>query len=467
MFKISLLLKKAISTKELFRAFLKSPARITIIGFACLITIGTLLLMLPQSSSARSIDIIDALFTSTSAVCVTGLTVVDTAADFTPFGQFIILFLIQFGGLGIMTMSTYFIMAIGTRPSFTSITAIQDSFSYSIGRSPVSILRDIALFTFVIEFAGVIILFFVFSTGHTFSRSLYLSIFHAISAFCNAGFSLFSDSFSAYINHWMLNATICVLIIFGGIGFPVLSEIKHHIASKRLSWARLSLHSKLVLSSTAILLFVSTLLILIMELQNTLSTLPIGNRIITAFFQAVNTRTSGFNTLPIGNMANETLFVLIIFMFIGASPGSCGGGIKTTTISSLFILGISRFRGQNRPSLFGRSISEKSIGKAVSVLLISALIVCIGLMILLTTELGDTPHPLSRGHFLDLFFEVVSAFGTVGLSTGLTSSLTNIGKLVITFTMFVGRLGPLVIAMAVSRPIVSKYHFAEENIIIG
>lgn len=464
---MKLLQKKSFSIKELFRTFLKSPARATIISFAILICIGTLLLLLPQSTRISSIGFSNALFTSTSAVCVTGLTVVDTATDFTPFGQLIILLLIQAGGLGIMTMSTFFIMIIGTRPSFTSVTAIHDSFSHTKNRSPGSILRDIILFTFFIEGLGFISLFFCFYADNGPIHAFYLSVFHSISAFCNAGFSLFSDSFSGYANNLPLNSIVCLLVITGGIGFPVLSEIKWHIASKRLSWSRLSLHSKLVLSSTAILLFVSTLLILVMEWQNTLAPLKAANRFIAAFFHAVNSRTAGFNTLSIGNMANETLFILILFMFIGASPGSCGGGIKTTTISSLFILGISRFRGQDRPSLFGRSISEKSIGRAVSVLLTSALIICIGLMILLATELGDTPHPLSRGHFLDLLFEVISAFGTVGLSTGLTSSLTNIGKLIITFTMFIGRLGPLVIAMAVSRPIIAKYHFAEENIIIG
>ncbi|MCJ7773541.1 MAG: ATPase, partial [Desulfobacterales bacterium] len=323
------------------------------------------------------------------------------------------------------------------------------------------------LFTFFLEALGAVILFLCFSSRNEPLTALYFSIFHSISAFCNAGFSLFSDSFAGYISNWPLNLTICFLIIAGGIGFPVLSEIRQRFSLKHPTWSRLSLHSKIVLSTTTALLLIGTLLILIMEWNNTLSPLNVFNRILAAFFHSVNARTSGFNTLPIGNMANQTLFVLISLMFIGASPGSCGGGIKTTTLTSLFILGMSRFRGQERPSLFGRTLSEISIGKAVSIFLISALIVCIGIMILLATELGDTPHPLSRGHYLELFFEVVSAFGTVGLSTGITSSLTTVGKLVITLTMFIGRLGPLVIAMAVSRSVIARYHFAEENIIIG
>jgi trk system potassium uptake protein TrkH len=204
-----------------------------------------------------------------------------------------------------------------------------------------------------------------------------------------------------------------------------------------------------------------------MEWHNTLSPLSVPDRILSGFFQAVNARTSGFNTLPLGSMANETLFILILLMFIGASPGSCGGGIKTTTFSTLVAFGISRFRGHERPQLFNRSISERSIQKAVSVVLISTLVVCVGIMILLETELGGIPHPQSRGKFLELFFEVVSAFGTVGLSTGITDRLSTIGKIIITGIMFIGRLGPLLVAVAVSRPIKARYFYAEENIMIG
>jgi trk system potassium uptake protein TrkH len=255
--------------------------------------------------------------------------------------------------------------------------------------------------------------------------------------------------------------------VSGGIGFPVLSELKQRLSFKRRTWSRLSLHSKLVLSTTAFLLFTSTIMILFMEWHNTLAQLAVPTRFLSSFFQAVNARTSGFNSLPVGNMANATLFILILFMFVGASPGSCGGGIKTTTFATLAVLGISRFQGHERPHLFGRSISEKSIGKAVSVVLISTIVVCIGIMILLMAELGDVSHPQSRGKFLELLFEVVSAFGTVGLSTGITNSLSTTGKIIITCMMFVGRLGPLLVAIAVSRPITSRYFHAEENIIIG
>jgi trk system potassium uptake protein TrkH len=298
-------------------------------------------------------------------------------------------------------------------------------------------------------------------------EALYISVFHSISSFCNAGFSLFSENFVAYQGDWFLNIVMCLLIVCGGIGFLVLSEVKRQFPFKRRSWSRLSLHSKLVLSTTAILLLFSSFLIITMEWHNTLAPLSLPDRFLAGFFQSVSARTAGFNTLSIGNMANETLFVLILLMFIGASPGSCGGGVKTTTFASLVMLGLSRLRGRERLQLFHRSISNESIGKAISIVMVSMVVVIIATMALLLTELGEIPHPFSRGKFLELFFEVISAFGTVGLSTGATGGLTIMGKVVLTFVMFVGRLGPLVIAMAVSRRGAPRYYYAEETIMIG
>ncbi len=423
--------------------------------------------MLPQASTIGRLGFVDALFTSTSAVCVTGLTVVDTGTTFSPFGQFILMVLIQTGGLGIMTVSTLFLMISGRRLSFIGQNVIQNTFAYTGDRSLPAILKDVAFFTFALEGLGIVLLFFCFYPDNEAPRALYLSIFHSISAFCNSGFSLFPDSFTGYRDNWVLNLTICFLVLTGGIGFLVLSELKQRLSFKRRFRSRLSLHSKLVLLTTLCLLIAGTVIILFMEGHNTLVQFSAPHRVLSSFFQAVNARTSGFNTLPLGNMANETLFILILLMFIGASPGSCGGGIKTTTFATLILLSISRFRGQKRPQIFNRSISEKSIGKAVSVLLISAVVVCIGIMILLMTEQGEISYAQSRGKFLELFFEVVSAFGTVGLSTGITANLSIMGKMIITCIMFIGRLGPLLVAIAVSRPITSDYFYAEENIMIG
>jgi len=449
------------------KSIVRSPARIVIIGFALLIFIGTILLMLPVSSMHERIGFVNALFTSTSAVCVTGLVVVDTGSAFSIFGQVVILVLIQAGGLGIMTLSTLFLMLAGRRPGLTGQIVVQDTFTHSRDRRIAGILRDVVLFTCAIEGLGMVLLFFCFLPGNNVQNSLYLSIFHSISAFCNAGFSLFSDSFVSYRGNWVLNLVVCFLIVAGGLGFLVLFELKQKFSFRHSALSRLSLHSKLVLSTTAVLILAGTLLILGMEWKNTLEPLSIPNRFMGALFQSITARTAGFNTVSIGNMANETLFFIMLLMFIGASPGSCGGGVKTTSFATLVMLGISRFRGQDRPQLFKRSISAGSIGKAVSVIMLSAMVICIGIMLLLMTELGNVGHPESRGKFLELLFEVVSAFGTVGLSTGITAGLSAIGKIIVSGIMFVGRLGPLVVGVALSRDTISRYYYAEENIMVG
>ena len=452
---------------DLSKHLLKSPAYVSILGFAFLIAAGSLLLVLPQASRAPGIGWVNALFTATSAACVTGLVVVDTGAAFTHFGQGVILVLMQFGGLGIMTMSTLFLLIAGKRPSLAGRIAIQDTLTYGGERSLYSLLRDVALFTFTLEALGAALIFIRFYLDYDVTQALYLAVFHSVSAFCNAGFSLFSDSFAAYQGDWLFNLVICFLIVTGGIGFLVLSELKNRLPFKRQTWSRLSLHSKLVLSTTAILLISSSLLIVSMEWHNTLAHLNLPDRCLAGFFQAVSARTAGFNSISIENMANETLFFLILLMFIGASPGSCGGGIKTSTFATLFVLGISRLRGQERPQLFRRSISAISVGKAVSIVMISTVVVLTATMLILMTELGEVAHPLSRGKFLELLFEMVSAFGTVGLSTGVTAGLSVAGKIILSFVMFAGRLGPLVIAIAVSRRHVARYHYADEPIMVG
>jgi len=449
------------------KSIVRSPARTTIIGFALLILMGTILLMLPAATTGKALGFVNALFTSTSAVCVTGLTVVDTGTAFSPFGQSVLLILIQTGGLGIMTLSTLFLMLARRRPGFTGQVMVQDTFTHSRERNISSILKDVVLFTCVIEGVGILLMFFCFLPGHGAQEALFLSIFHSISAFCNAGFSVFSDSFVGYRGNWALNLTVCFLIVSGGLGFLVMSEIRRKITFKRRALSRLSLHSKLVLSTTAILIVSGMLLIGVMEWHNTLAPLSLHDRFLSAFFQSVTARTAGFNTLSIGNMANETLFFLMLLMFIGASPGSCGGGIKTTTLATLVLLGISRLRGQERPQLFKRTISNVSVGKAISVAILSMFVVCGGVMLLLMTEIGDVPHSLSRGKFLELLFETVSAFGTVGLSTGTTPGLSGMGKIILSGIMFVGRLGPLVVGVAVSRDSISRYYYAEETIMVG
>jgi trk system potassium uptake protein TrkH len=449
------------------RSLLQSPTRVPILGFAGMICIGTLLLMLPEASRDKSLGFVNALFTSTSATCVTGLVVVDTGQTLTLFGQLVILTLIQVGGLGIMTISTFFLLIAGKRPSLVGRIVIKDTLTYGEDRDLLSIIQDVLKYTFVIEGLGAALLFLLFLPGKRVDEALYLSIFHSVSAFCNAGFSLFPDSFMSYQGDWSTNIIISFLIVSGGIGFLVISELKKRLSFNLRTLSCLSLHSKLVISVTVILLLFSGLFITLFEWKNILISLSLPKRCLAGFFQAVSARTAGFNTLSVGDMANETLFLLILLMFIGASPGSCGGGIKTTTLACLGILGLSRIRGKMRPQIFKRTISYESVGKAISVVLISSIIIITATLLLLMSELGEVPHPMSRGKFLELLFEVVSAFGTVGLSTGVTAALSISGKLIITFVMFIGRLGPLAIAMAVSRRETSRYFYAEEDIMIG
>jgi trk system potassium uptake protein TrkH len=423
--------------------------------------------MLPAASTVGHLRFVDALFTAVSASCVTGLVVVDTGSALSTFGQLIILGLIQVGGLGIMTISTLFLLLVGMRPSLAGRMLVLDTFTGSGERGVRNIIRDVVQFALVIEGIGALVIFFRFLPALAVGEAAYFSVFHAVSAFCNAGFSLFTDSLFAYRDDWVFNLVICFLIVCGGIGFLVLSELKRNFSFNRRSWSRLSLHSKLVLSVTGILLIIGSISIIFMEWHNTLAPLSLPGRFLAGFFQAVSARTAGFNTLPIGEMANETLFMLIVLMIVGASPGSCGGGIKTSTCASLVVLGLSRLRGQKRPQIFHRTISAASIGKAMSVVLISTLVIVLATMVVLMLELGETPHPMSRGKFLEILFEVVSAFGTVGFSAGVTAGLSTAGKLTLSIVMFVGRLGPLVIATAVSRETDPRYYYAEEEIMSG
>lgn len=392
----------------------------------------------------------------------------DIGQQLTVFGQLVILVLIQVGGLGIMTLSTLLLMMLKGRPTLSGRAIIRETYTYREGKQKVSsVLKSIFLVTLTIEAVGAAILYCRMVPDAGWRHAVYPAVFHAVSAFCNAGFSLFSNSFIDYRGDWIVNGTLSILIILGGIGFVVIAELIHRFRARKKQFMQWSLHSRLALSTSAILIAVGTLSILIMEWQNTLSPLSIPGKFLAAMFQSITARTAGFNTVDIGNMASETLFLMAILMFIGACPGSCGGGVKTTTIAGLFIMGISRFKGQRRPQVFRRTLTSASISKATSLVMISMLVITIAVMALMMSELGDVPHPQTRGRFLELAFEAVSAFGTVGLSTGVTTSLSDVGRIILVLLMFTGRLGPLVLAVAVSRERVSRFEYAEENIMIG
>ncbi|MCB2147827.1 MAG: potassium transporter [Deltaproteobacteria bacterium] len=447
---------------------LRSPARVAILGFAVLITVGTALLMLPASSAGSPVGLVDALFMSTSASCVTGLSVMDIGRQLTLFGQLVILLLIQVGGLGILTVSTLLLMMMKGRPTLSGQAIIKDTFTYGEGKQTVtSVLRAIFITAFTIEAAGALCLYLRTAPAAGWEQAAYPAVFHAVSAFCNAGFSLYADSFVGYREDWIVNGVLSLLIIIGGIGFVVIADVKNRFFGRKTTMKRLSLHSRLALSASAFLILFGTLAILFMEWNNALSPLSLPGRLLAALFQSISARTAGFNTLDMGIMANETLFMLCILMFIGACPGSCGGGVKTTTVAGLAVLGISRLRGFNRPQVFRRTLTEASISKATSVVMISAAVIILAVMVLMMSELGGLSHTQTRGRFLELFFEAISAFGTVGLSTGITGTLSPFGRVTIVLLMFIGRLGPMVIGLAVSRERINRFQFAEENIMIG
>jgi len=443
------------------------PTTWTILAFAVLISVGTGLLMLPAASGGRPLGFADALFTSTSASCVTGLVVVDTGTDLSRFGQWVVLCLIQAGGLGIMILSTVFLLLTGRRLSMSGRYVLLDTFTHSGETGLRELLLDIVRFTFLLEALGACLLFAAFLPGRTVGEAAYYSVFHSVSAFCNAGFSLFSTSFEQFRGNWIVNLVSALLIVAGGLGFLVLSELRRKKPLDRRAWSRLSLHSRLVLTTTAILLLGGTALILLMEWRNTLVSMPWPERILAAFYQSMTARTAGFNTLPTGSLTDETLFLLILLMFIGASPGSCGGGIKTTTFATLFVLGRSRYLGFRRAQVFARSIPNENVGRAAGVVMMSFVLVAAATLGLLMSEFEGIPHPQNAGRFLETLFEVVSAYCTVGLSTGMTGDLTPMGKFLLSGVMFVGRLGPLMVAVALMHDKAEDFYYAEESIMIG
>jgi trk system potassium uptake protein TrkH len=444
-----------------------TPERTLILSFIIIILAGTWVLSLPHATRTQPASFIDALFTSTSAVCVTGLIVRETGSFYSQFGQVVILILIQVGGLGIMTFSVFFYLLLGRSIGIRDRRIIQESFSQSPIRNIYVLLKFVFLYTIVIEIVGALLLFIGWSNRFPPVTALYFSLFHAVSAFCNAGFSLFSDSFVGFQGNITINLTITSLIILGGIGFIVLSEIVD-IGLRRNPPHRISLHSKVVLTTTAALIIVGTLFIFFIERDSSLLTFPTGTQILISYFQSITSRTAGFNTIPMVSLSNATLFVLLILMFIGASPGSCGGGIKTTNLAMLVSLAVNRYKGRQRAHLFKRTIPHETVSRSISVILASALAVTIITIFLLTTQLGDLSHGESRGLFLDYLFETVSAFGTVGLSMGVTTRLDTAGKLIIIAMMLLGRLGPLTLAFAMARRTkMPEFQYAEENIIVG
>lgn len=453
-----------------FKHILKiHPASLTAISFVSLILLGTGLLKLPIATASRNIAFIDALFTATSAVCVTGLTVVDTGAYFTLFGQGVLLALIQVGGLGVMTISVVLFGAMGRSISFRHRMAMQEVFSHAPREDILMVVKTIVSFTLITETIGALLFFLHWHPEYPAGKAMYMSVFHSISAFCNAGFSLFPDSMMRYKSDLLLNSVICTLIVLGGIGFPVIHNLYVKIKLRKTRRLKLDVQTKTVLVTTAALILIGAGMFWILEQTHTLSGKTPLESAMTALFQSVTCRTAGFNTVDISALNEATLTVMIALMFFGASPGSCGGGVKTTTLALLAAFTWSRVSKKKRVNMFKKSIPPETVSKSISLVLVcTGLIGCVLFFILAGNSITGVPGADVHNRFLAYLFESVSAFGTVGLSMNLTPELSSWAKSWIALLMLIGRVGILTFAyIIVGNGGESGREYSEENIMIG
>jgi trk system potassium uptake protein TrkH len=442
-----------------------SPERLFILSFAGVILIGGGLLRLPLSAANAPLPWIDALFQSASAVCVTGLATVEVGRDLSLAGQTILITLFQVGGLGILTFSAVFFVLLGHGLASKERDIVQSVFLYSPRRDLGPILKFVFLSTFVYEGAGTLLLWARFSLDFPWHEALFKAAFHAISAFNNAGFSLFSDSLVSYQGDLIVNLTFMGLIVAGGIGFIVHYELHMRLFGSQRS---LSAHTKVVLVATGVLIGGGALLFFVFENHRILHGLPWQNRVLASLFQSITPRTAGFNTVDIGMLANETVLLMIALMFIGASPGSTGGGVKTTSISLLFLIMWSRLRGREDVNVFNRTIPRELLQRTISIILAATLSICFIVAVLLLTSDYSGSADESRHLFVEYIFETTSAFATVGLSMNLTPTLNTPQKLAIILMMFAGRVGPLTLAFSLARITSRKaFTYAEEGVMVG
>jgi trk system potassium uptake protein TrkH len=447
-----------------FVSKLLSPQRLFIASFAVMIIMGAVILWLPYSAAGGHISFIDALFTSASAVCVTGLTVLDIGTDLSLSGQIVTLCLFQIGGIGIITFSVVLFGLMGRGISFRGREIVQSTFLHTPRRDFIVIMKWVLGLTFIIEAMGSLFLFIRFYQDFSPGQALYYAVYHAVSAFNNCGYSLFSNNLMRYQSDIIVNLTIMGLIILGGIGFVVQYEI---ISLWRGFQKKLSVHANIVLITTASLILGGAAFFYLFEMNHILKDASIKTQILTSFFQSVIPRTAGFNTIDIGQLTNPTILVLIMLMFIGASPGSTGGGIKTTSFALLLLMIWNRLKGQEQVNVFNRTIPGEILTRTIAIIFASAfLVVLVTSILLLLGGVGNLPPLESRHFFVEYLFETVSAFGTVGLSMGITSNLSTGQKLAIIFMMFAGRVGPLTLAFSwysTKRGLT----YAEESVMVG
>lgn len=436
-----------------------NPPRVLAMGFGGLILIGAILLNLPVASkTGESIGFLNALFTSASAVCVTGLVVVNTAEFWSLFGQVVIIILIQMGGLGFMTMATLVALILGKKITLKERLIIKEQLNQETMSGLVKLTKYVILATFLIEGIGAILLSTRFIPVYGLDKGIWFSIFHSISAFCNAGFDIIGNSMVPFVGDIVVILTISFLIIIGGLGFSVYIDI-----SKNKKLGRLSLHSKLVLAITLILIVAGTILIYLIEWDNPATLQPLGvkDRVLASFFQSVVTRTAGFNSVDISKLEDTSVFIMIILMFIGGSPGSTAGGIKTTTFGAIILTTLTVIKGNKDVVAYKKRIPQEIIYRSLAIASVGVFLVTVVSLILTLSE---------DATFLDLLFETTSAFGTVGLTRGVTPNLSNFGKVLIILTMYSGRVGPLTMAFAFAKRQKnnsSSYRYSEGNILVG
>jgi trk system potassium uptake protein len=431
-----------------------SPPQVLIFVFVVLIFSGTGLLKLPLSTT-DGITWVDALFTATSAMTVTGLVVIDTGQAFTLFGEIVIVSLIQLGGLGIMTFAVLIFMVLGRKIGMKHRLLVQQATNQTSIGGVVKLVKNILIFSLVVETIGFIILAARWVPEMGWQAGAYASFFHSISAFNNAGFSIWSNSLMDYVGDPIVNIVISFLFIVGGIGFTVLNDL---IRSK--TFREMALHSKVMLTGTVVINLIAMFTFFILEYHNpqTLANLSLGDKLWGSYFQAVTTRTAGFNSVDISGIGIDTAFFMFVLMFIGAGSTSTGGGIKLTTAFVIIMAVITFLRGKSDPVIYGRTIRKHIVLKALAITMISIMIVYSTIFVLVLTE---------NSTFIEIAFEVISAFGTVGLSMGITGDLSTTGRIAIIFIMFLGKLGPLTLAFSLAQPDRTNIRYPDEDLFTG
>ncbi|WP_027721261.1 TrkH family potassium uptake protein [Maridesulfovibrio zosterae] len=452
------------------KAKASSPFWVPIYAFFATILVGGLLLKLDICHPGKELSLLDAVFTATSAVCVTGLAVVDTGSFFSRTGQSVILALIQLGGLGIMTYASLVIYLMGKKVSAADRIAVSQTLihnpSFNMGKFIVGVVTAVLS----IEAIGAFLLYFMDPKGfYPFS-----AVFHSISAFCNAGFSLYSDSLTSWSEHLGINCVFMALIFMGGLGFYVMTEIWQIFCdlickrNKKVKAHAMTWHTRTVLETSIFLVIAGAVALFLFENMKAHPDAPYGISKIGALFQSVTCRTAGFNSVEISNMTNIGLIVMIFLMLIGGSPGSCAGGLKTTTFRAWLAFIIAKIKGRSQVVVSWYALSEENVNRMLTLLALASVILCSAIILLSITEGSYLPHSQARGHFIEITFEAISAFATVGLSTGVTPELSNSGKTIIITLMFVGRLGPVWLLTAInswqSEP---RYRLPEDDLPLG